>query len=153
MALKYVTPLSTLDRGKSCSSMTYVDRPDFGPNYTSLPPLPAINSEAIRIQVFTHRSFYGRPTHIFEDHPDDPSPDNEKCVALHVICSVPSEKSKGGLIYDLSIVIRRFEHLGDTVLGLVVTALMLEMYPGLRVGPSTVRFFVSCLACCPDLFS
>jgi hypothetical protein len=34
----------------------------------------------------------------------------------------------------------RYEHLGDTVLGLAVTSLMLEMYPGLRVGPSTVRF-------------
>lgn len=32
----------------------------------------------------------------------------------------------------------RFEHLGDTVLGLAVTGLMLNMYPGLRVGPSTV---------------
>lgn len=35
----------------------------------------------------------------------------------------------------------RFEHLGDTVLGLVVTSLLLEMYPNLRVGPSTVRHF------------
>jgi len=58
--------------------------------------------------VFTHRSYFARPTHIFEDHPNDPSPDNEK-----------------------------YEHLGDTVLGLAVTSLMLEMYPGLRVGPST----------------
>jgi ribonuclease-3 len=35
----------------------------------------------------------------------------------------------------------RYEHLGDTVLGLVVTSLLLEMYPNLRVGPSTVRRF------------
>jgi len=34
----------------------------------------------------------------------------------------------------------RFEHLGDTVLSLVVTNLLLEMYPNLRVGPSTVRY-------------
>ena len=33
----------------------------------------------------------------------------------------------------------RFEHLGDTVLGLVVTTQIQQMYPGLRVGPSTVR--------------
>lgn len=36
----------------------------------------------------------------------------------------------------------RYEHLGDTVLGLVVTELLLEMYPNLRVGPSTVCFFL-----------
>ncbi|KAE9409811.1 ribonuclease III [Gymnopus androsaceus JB14] len=72
------------------------------------PPLPAFKSEQIRIQVFTHRSYFGRPNHIFEDHPDDPIPDNEK-----------------------------FEHLGDTVLSLVVTTLMGDMFPNLRVGPST----------------
>jgi len=42
------------------------------------PPLPNINSEPIQRQVFTHRSFYGRPNHVFEDLPQDPSPDNEK---------------------------------------------------------------------------
>ena len=42
-----------------------------------LPPLPAIHNEALRTQVFTHRSYYARPTHIFEDPLDDPSPDNE----------------------------------------------------------------------------
>ncbi|KAJ3907041.1 ribonuclease III [Lentinula edodes] len=73
-----------------------------------LPPLPQFESEDIRRQVFTHRSFHGRPNHIFEDHPDDPAPDNEK-----------------------------LEHVGDTVLSLVVTTLMNEMYPTLRVGPST----------------
>ncbi|KAJ4479111.1 ribonuclease III domain-containing protein [Lentinula aciculospora] len=73
-----------------------------------LPPLPQFKSEEIRRQVFTHRSFHGRPNHIFEDHPDDPAPDNEK-----------------------------LEHLGDTVLALVVTALMDGMFPNLRVGPST----------------
>ncbi|KAF9450944.1 ribonuclease III [Macrolepiota fuliginosa MF-IS2] len=45
---------------------------------------------------------------MFEDSLDDLSPDNEK-----------------------------FEHLGDTVLGLSVTRLMMDMFPGLRVGPST----------------
>ncbi|OJT05391.1 hypothetical protein TRAPUB_3832 [Trametes pubescens] len=40
--------------------------------------------------------------------PDDPSPDNES-----------------------------LEHLGDTVLSLVVTGLLREVYPCLRVGPST----------------
>lgn len=83
-------------------------KPDLGPQDSLLPPLPDIRDDNIRIQVFTHRSFFARPVHIFEDHPNDLSPDNEK-----------------------------LEHLGDTVLGLVVTRLMLDMYPGLRVGPST----------------
>ncbi|KAJ6615642.1 ribonuclease III domain-containing protein [Mycena sp. CBHHK59/15] len=83
-------------------------QPDFGPDAHLFPPLPHIERADVRLQVFTHRSYFARPTHIFEDRPDDPSPDNEK-----------------------------FEHLGDAVLGLVVTKLMLDMYPGLRVGPST----------------
>ncbi|KAJ3734970.1 ribonuclease III domain-containing protein [Lentinula guzmanii] len=73
-----------------------------------LPPLPRFQSENTRRQVFTHRLFYGRPNHIFEDHPDDPAPDNEK-----------------------------LEHLGDAVIAIVVTTLMIEMFPNLRVGPST----------------
>ncbi|KAG5648801.1 hypothetical protein DXG03_000150 [Asterophora parasitica] len=81
---------------------------DFGPEERNFPPLPVIHARAIELQVFTHRSYFARPTHIFEDHPDDPSPDNEK-----------------------------FEHLGDAVLGLSVTSLLMQMYPGLRVGPST----------------
>ncbi|KAG6840645.1 hypothetical protein C0991_005368 [Blastosporella zonata] len=83
-------------------------RPNFDPNGCHLPPLPNIYSRDISQQVFTHRSYYARPTHVFEDHPNDPSPDNEK-----------------------------FEHLGDVVLGLCVTSLMMQMYPGLHVGPST----------------
>ncbi|KAF6761927.1 ribonuclease III domain-containing protein [Ephemerocybe angulata] len=82
--------------------------PDFGPNSVYLPPLPVIRDPRIGEQVFTHRSVAARLTHVFEDLPDDPSPDNEK-----------------------------FEHLGDSVLGLVVTNLMFELFPGLRVGPST----------------
>ena len=42
-----------------------------------MPPLPKIYSAHLSMQVFTHRSFYARPTHVFEDMPDDPSPDNE----------------------------------------------------------------------------
>lgn len=47
-----------------------------GPEWP-LPPLPQINNTALRTQVFTHRSFAARPTHVFEDTPSDPSPDNE----------------------------------------------------------------------------
>jgi len=60
------------------NSAQTVLRPDFGD--AGLPPLPEIRDSAIRTQVFTHRSFYARPNHVFEDHPSDPSPDNEKCV-------------------------------------------------------------------------
>ncbi|KAJ7739926.1 ribonuclease III domain-containing protein [Mycena metata] len=83
-------------------------QPDFGLNSCLFPPLPHIEREDIRTRVFTHQSYFARARHVFEDRAEDPSPDNEK-----------------------------FEHLGDSVLGLVVTSLMLEMYPGLRVGPST----------------
>ncbi|KAK7054044.1 Phosphoadenosine phosphosulfate reductase [Favolaschia claudopus] len=82
--------------------------PDFAVDASQFPPLPIIKQEDIRTRVFTHRSYYARAAHVFEDTLDDPSPDNEK-----------------------------FEHLGDSVLGLIVTSLVLEMYPGLRVGPST----------------
>ncbi|KAF8587159.1 ribonuclease III [Ramaria rubella] len=73
-----------------------------------LPDLPRITSEDINLQVYTHRSVFARPTHVFEDAPGDPAPDNET-----------------------------LEHLGDSVLGLCVTSLIREMYPCLRVGPAT----------------
>ncbi|THH23184.1 hypothetical protein EUX98_g7997 [Antrodiella citrinella] len=47
------------------------------PTRTDLPRLPEINKPEVNRQVFTHRSYFARPTHIFEDPPDDPSPDNE----------------------------------------------------------------------------
>jgi len=81
-------------------------KPDFGPE--GLPRLPKIESAEIAMRVFTHRSFAARPTHIFEDSPEDPSPDNEQ-----------------------------LEHVGDQVLGLIVTDLLQKMFPYLRVGPST----------------
>ncbi|KAI0053691.1 ribonuclease III [Auriscalpium vulgare] len=81
-------------------------KPDFGP--AGLPALPPIRSDDLRLRVFTHRSFAARPTHVFEDSPDDPSPDNEM-----------------------------LEHLGDQVLGLIVTELLQELFPDLRVGPCT----------------
>lgn len=59
-------------------------RPEFpdGP-----PPLPEILSDQLRLQVFTHRSFFARPTHVFEDMPDDPSPDNEMLVHSDTVMS------------------------------------------------------------------
>ncbi|KAI0331275.1 ribonuclease III [Cubamyces sp. BRFM 1775] len=94
-----------LPRGPNIPNGRMPLRPEFP---DGILPLPEICSEALRLQVFTHRSFFARPTHVFEDMPDDPSPDNES-----------------------------LEHLGDTVLSLVVTGLLREVYPCLRVGPST----------------
>ncbi|KAL5530333.1 hypothetical protein ACEPAF_6590 [Sanghuangporus sanghuang] len=73
-----------------------------------LPPIPLIKDEAVRQQVFTHRSVYARARHEFEDHPQDPSPD-----------------------YEI------LEFQGDAVLGLVITDLVRDCYPSLRVGPAT----------------
>jgi len=84
--------------------------PDFGIDDIKFPKLPEIRSFAVRSQVFTHRSYYARPTHVFEDHPLDPSLDNEK-----------------------------YEHLGDTVLGMAVTHLLMKRFPYIHVGPSTVH--------------
>ncbi|KZP13450.1 ribonuclease III [Athelia psychrophila] len=81
-------------------------KPQFEPG--EFPDLPEIFEKGTKLQVFTHRSFYARSAHVFEDRADSPSQDNEK-----------------------------YEHLGDSVLGLVVTSLLIEMYPYLRVGPST----------------
>ncbi|KAI0032950.1 ribonuclease III domain-containing protein [Vararia minispora EC-137] len=78
------------------------------PPTAELPELPPILNPEIHNRVFTHRSLFARPTHVFEDLPNDPAPDNEM-----------------------------LEHLGDQVLGLVVTDLIQEMHPNLRVGPST----------------
>ncbi|KAI0068583.1 ribonuclease III [Artomyces pyxidatus] len=96
-------PLTEDDRQHPLMSLL---NPNFNPG--GLPPLPHIKSDELRLRVYTHRSFAARPTHIFEDSPDDPSPDNEM-----------------------------LEHLGDQVLGLIVTELLQELFPYLRVGPST----------------
>ena len=91
-----------------------------------LPPLPDILSDELRKQVFTHRSVHARPSAIFEDSRDDPSPDNEAYVSPF-----------RGAVTNL-IACCRLEHLGDSVLNMVVTSLLQEVYPYLRVGPSTV---------------
>ncbi|KIK29163.1 hypothetical protein PISMIDRAFT_89551 [Pisolithus microcarpus 441] len=93
--------------GDAEQSPVYVLKPIFDVS-NPFPALPPIHSRDIECQVFTHRSYYARPNHVFEDHPKDPSPDNEK-----------------------------FEHLGDAVLCLVVTKILMENYPLLHVGPST----------------
>jgi dsRNA-specific ribonuclease len=83
-------------------------------------------SDSCWLQVFTHRSYYARPTQIFEDPPDDPSPDNELYVSFGFLICLMNNSS-------LSL-----EHLGDSIISLVVTQLIYETWPGLRVGPATV---------------
>lgn len=76
----------------------------------TFPPLPVFQSDSIRGQVFTHRSVLARPraAQSFEDPVNDISKDNE-----------------------------RLEHLGDTVLGLVVADMIMKEFPELKVGPAT----------------
>ncbi|KAF8603493.1 ribonuclease III [Ceratobasidium sp. AG-I] len=72
------------------------------------PPLPDISSPSLLNQVFTHRSFAARPNNIFQDNPNDPTPDNES-----------------------------LEHLGDSVLNLITTLHIQTLYPLLHVGPAS----------------
>lgn len=63
------------------TDMPFSPPPLLSPSFTNenpLPPLPPIHDDDVRTKIYTHRSFYARPGHVFEDHPDDPSPDNEK---------------------------------------------------------------------------
>ncbi|KAI0246928.1 ribonuclease III domain-containing protein [Lactifluus subvellereus] len=79
-----------------------------------LPPLPAIQSERIRRQIFTHPSLVGGHRDDFQAFESDPSPDNEELA-----------------------------HIGDQVFSLAVTDLIQALYPHLRVGPSSkVRDYV-----------
>ncbi|KAJ7068789.1 hypothetical protein C8F01DRAFT_1247277 [Mycena amicta] len=91
-------PLTMTQRQRVSAPNNMPNRPTF-----DLPPLPQIQQESIRKQVFTHKGYFARPVVGFEDKADDLSPDNEK-----------------------------FEFLGDAVLELAVTSLLAEMYPGLR---------------------
>jgi hypothetical protein len=116
-----------------CPCPSPQSRPEFGPR--GLPLLPKINSRDVEIRVFTHRSFAARPTHVFEDSPEDPSPDNEQfSVSLSITACPPPPLT----------ISKRLEHVGDQVLGLIVTDLLQSEYPYLRVGPSTVRIVFSC---------
>ena len=40
--------------------------------------------------------------------------------------------------YLFNYLVTRYEHLGDTVLGMTVTHLLMKRFPCIRVGPSTV---------------
>ncbi|KAH7105615.1 ribonuclease III domain-containing protein [Auriculariales sp. MPI-PUGE-AT-0066] len=103
-ALKYFLDYNFLDYMTEAQKelVAKVPLPD------EVPTLPEIQSDHLRTKVFTHRSFFARPTHQFEDRLDDLSPDNE-----------------------------RLEHLGDSVVGILTTEMILERFPGIRCGPAT----------------
>jgi dsRNA-specific ribonuclease len=74
-----------------------------------LPPLPVIDNESLLKQVFTHQSCFPRSRGRFEDPEDDP--------AMH---------------YE------KLEHVGDSILGMVVTTWLHEAKPLLTCGTATV---------------
>jgi len=74
-----------------------------------LPPLPVISDPALEKQVFTHQSCFPRRKWRFEDPEDDPSMDYEK-----------------------------LEHVGDSILGMVVTTWLQELKPRLTCGRASV---------------
>ncbi|KAN0133862.1 hypothetical protein V8E53_008294 [Lactarius tabidus] len=78
------------------------------PGNVGLPPLPLIGSARLLEQIFTHSSLCERPRGEFEQSPVDASLDNEELA-----------------------------HIGDQVIALVVTDLILDLHPRLRIGPTS----------------
>jgi len=74
-----------------------------------LPPLPVVSDPDLEKQVFTHQSCFPRRKWRFEDPEDDPSLDYEK-----------------------------LEHVGDSILGMVVTTWLHELKPRLTCGRASV---------------
>jgi hypothetical protein len=78
-----------------------------------LPPLPVISDPILEKQVFTHQSCFPRRKWRFEDPEEDPSLDYEK-----------------------------LEHVGDSILGMVVTTWLHELKPRLTCGRASVSCFL-----------
>jgi len=76
-----------------------------------LPPLPVISDPSLEKQVFTHQSCFPRRKWRFEDPEEDPSLDYEK-----------------------------LEHVGDSILGMVVTTWLHELKPRLTCGRASVSY-------------
>lgn len=79
----------------------------------ALPPLPVITDPILLTQVFNHQSLFGRHRGRFEDAVDKPQMDYEK-----------------------------LEHVGDSILGMVVTTWLQETKPGLTCGTASVSYRV-----------
>ncbi|KAK4688032.1 26S proteasome non-ATPase regulatory subunit 10, partial [Tremellales sp. Uapishka_1] len=73
-----------------------------------LPPLPTIDDPALVKQVFTHSSLFEKVKGAFEDPEDNPSKHYEK-----------------------------LEHVGDSILGMIVTTWLHETKPRLTIGTAT----------------
>jgi ribonuclease-3 len=99
-----------------------------------LPPLPNIRSAQTREQIFTHSSLTAKRRGEFEAPPDNPSRDNEEWVCRSTDFHQSIEFFFG-----------RWAHIGDQVVSLVVTDLIQELHPRLRVGPTSVR---RCIVLC-----
>ncbi|WWC58068.1 uncharacterized protein I303_100603 [Kwoniella dejecticola CBS 10117] len=74
----------------------------------ALPPMPPIEDPELLAQVFTHQSLFERQKGRFEDPLDNPSKHYEK-----------------------------LEHVGDSILGMVVTTWLHETRPNLTIGTAT----------------
>ncbi|ORY29150.1 ribonuclease III domain-containing protein [Naematelia encephala] len=81
------------------------------PSDLPLPPLPEIKDQELRQQVFTHSSYYAVP---------------RRATSLDV---------EGG---DKLLDNEKLEHVGDGLLGAVVTVLLHDLFPNLKHGPATM---------------
>jgi ribonuclease-3 len=79
-----------------------------------LPPLPPIDDPVLLKQVFTHLSLFKSAKGKFEDAEDDQAKHYEK-----------------------------LEHVGDSLLGMIVTTWLHELKPGLTPGTATVSSIIS----------
>lgn len=75
----------------------------------ALPPLPIITDPTLELQVFQHQSMFPKSKGRFEDPEDDP--------AMH---------------YE------KLEHVGDSILGMIVTTWLQETKPNLTCGTASV---------------
>lgn len=101
-------PLPSKRFKKSTSSKAVLIPVELLPVYP-LPPLPPIRDAALAKQVFIHSSSFPRSRSRFEDTPGRPTEHYEK-----------------------------LEHVGDSVLGMVVTTWLHEIKPGLSCGTASV---------------
>ena len=76
-----------------------------------LPPLPVIEDEKLRKQVFTHQTLFDKVKGKFEEPEDNPATHYEK-----------------------------LEHVGDSLLGMIVTTWLHEAKPRLTCGTATVSW-------------
>ncbi|KAJ7661322.1 hypothetical protein DFH06DRAFT_372945 [Mycena polygramma] len=143
---------------KAAGAMEWKSSELHGPHCFTV--IPEISSKELRVRVFNADPSES-PKHEFEDPAADrapttnnnPSwfrPDSQSLPAVpeisnkelraRVFNADPSESSRHEFddpAADTTPATENLENLGDSVLRLIVTSLILDMYPGLRVGPFT----------------